>query len=46
MDKKLNFNNTENDQSILNNEEIDYKNLLIRLQQISKTIALLEKIYS
>ena len=45
MDKKLNFNNTENDEFILNNEKSDYKNLIIRLQQISKTISLLEKIY-
>ena len=27
----------------LNNEEIDYKNLIARLKEIKKTIALLEK---
>jgi len=33
----------ENEQSILNPEEGDYKNLMIRLRDISETIALLEK---
>tara|TARA_Y100000991_G_C21766336_1_gene261017 strand:- start:301 stop:438 length:138 start_codon:yes stop_codon:yes gene_type:complete len=33
----------ENDEFILNSEEVDYKNLMIRLKDISETIALLEK---
>ena len=33
----------ENDEFILNTEEGDYKNLMMRLKDISKTIALLEK---
>ena len=35
----------ESEEFILNNEEVDYKNLMIRLKNISKTIALLEKKY-
>ena len=34
-----------NEEFILNPEERDYKNLMIRLKDISKTISLLEKKY-
>ena len=37
------LNDIKNDQSTLNNEECDYQNLINRLKDISKTIALLEK---
>ena len=36
--------NEENDNSNMNTEDSDYKNLITRLKEISKTIALLEKI--
>ena len=45
MNLKSNPNNIENDAFTLNNEEKDFKNLIIRLQGIRKTIALLEKKY-
>ena len=45
MSEDLNSNNIENDEFTLNNEEIDYKNLVNRLRKISSTIALLEKQY-
>ncbi len=45
MNKKFASNNIENDESILNTEDIDYKNLVTRLREISSTIALLEKRY-
>ena len=35
----------ESEEFILNNEEVDYKNLMIRLKDISKSIALIEKKY-
>ncbi len=35
----------ESEEFILNNEEVDYKNLMIRLKNISQTIAFLEKKY-
>ena len=35
----------ENDDYLLNTEENDYKNLMIRLKDISKTISLIEKKY-
>ena len=35
----------ESEEFILNNEEVDYNNLMIRLKNISKNIALLEKKY-
>ena len=44
MSHNLNSNNTENDKSNKNNQEIDYKNLITRLKQIKSTIDLLEKI--
>ena len=45
MNKKFASNNIENDESTLNTEESDYKNLVNRLREISSTIALLEKRY-
>ena len=44
MDENLNSNNIENDEFNLNNEDIDYKDLINRLKEIKSTIALLEKI--
>ena len=43
MSENLNSNNFENDEFNLNNEDIDYKDLIIRLKEIKSTIALLEK---
>ena len=43
MSENLNSNNIENDEFNLNNEDSDYKNLIIRLKEIKSTIALLEK---
>ena len=43
MSENLNSNNIENDDFNLNNEDSDYKDLIIRLNQIKSTIALLEK---
>ena len=43
MSGKLNSNNIENDDFNLINEDIDYKDLLTRLNEIKSTIALLEK---
>jgi len=43
MSENLNSNNIENDEFNLNTDEIDYKNLVIRLKEIKSTIALLEK---
>ena len=43
MNEHLNSNNIENDEFIYNNEENDYKNLIYRLKEIKKNIALLEK---
>ena len=43
MNEDLNSNNNQNGEFTLNSEENDYKNLINRLQEISKTIALLEK---
>ena len=45
MNEKFTSNNYENDELNLNNEEIDYKNLVTRLREISSKIALLEKRY-
>ena len=45
MNEKFTSNNFENDESTLNTEDIDYKNLVTRLREISSTIALLEKRY-
>ena len=43
MNKNMTSNNIENDEFNLNKDEIDYKNLFIRLKEIKKTISLLEK---
>ena len=43
MNEKFTSNNIENDGFTLNTEESDYKNLFIRLKEISSTIALLGK---
>ena len=44
MIKNFNSNNIENDEFNINNEDSDYKNLIFRLKEIKKNIALLEKI--
>ena len=43
MSENLNSNNIENDEFNLNNEDIDYKDLINRLKEIKSTISLLEK---
>ena len=43
MNEEFTPYDVENDEFILNTEEVDYKNLMIRLKGISETIALLEK---
>ena len=43
MSENLNSNNIENDEFNLNNEDSDYKDLIIRLKEIKSTIALMEK---
>ena len=43
MSENLNSNNIENDEFNLNNEDIDYKDLITRLKDIKSTIALLKK---
>ena len=43
MNEEFTPYDVENDEFILNTEEVDYKNLMIRLNDISETIALLEK---
>ena len=43
MSENLNSHNNENDEFNLNNEDIDYKDLINRLKEIKSTIALLEK---
>ena len=44
MSENLNSNNIKNDESNLNNEDIDYKDLITKLREIKRSIALLEKI--
>ena len=44
MNEEFTPYDVENEEFILNHEEDDYKNLMIRLRDISETIALLEKI--
>ena len=46
MDDKFTANNIENDEFTFDAENSDYKNLIIRLQEMSKIIVLLEKQYS
>jgi len=43
MSENLNSNNIENDEFNLNNEDIDYEDLITRLKEIKSNIALLEK---
>ena len=43
MSENLNSNNIENGEFNLNNEDIDYKDLITRLKDIKSTIALLKK---
>ena len=43
MSENLNSNNIENDEFNLNNEDSDYKDLIVKLKEIKSTIALLEK---
>ena len=43
MTENFTSNNTENDDLTLNIEESDYINLISRLKEIKKTIALLKK---
>ena len=43
MSENLNSNNFENGEFNLNNEDIDYKDLITRLKDIKSTIALLKK---
>ena len=45
MNEELAPHNLESDEFILNIEEDDYKNLMIRLKDISKSISLIEKKY-
>ena len=44
MSENFNSNNIENDAFKWNNEESDYKDLIIKLREIKSNIALLEKI--
>ena len=43
MNEEFASNNIKNDESSLSSEEFDYQNLIIKLQEIKTTIALLEK---
>ena len=45
MNENFNSNNIENDQYTMNIENSDYKDLINRLKEIKKTIALLENKY-
>jgi len=45
MDEKISSNDIDNDESILNTQEIEYKNLIIRLKEINHIITLLKKQY-
>ena len=44
MSENLNLKNNENLEFNLNTEDSDYKDLIIRLNDIKSTIALLEKL--
>ena len=46
MSENLNSNNIENDDFNLINEDIDYKDLILKLREIKSTIASLEKTIS
>ena len=43
MSGNLNSHNIENDELNVNNEDIDYKDLITKLKEIKSIIALLEK---
>ena len=43
MSENLNSNNIENNEFNLSNEDSEYKDLIIRLNEIKSTIDLLEK---
>ena len=43
MDQKFASNNFNNDEVTLNNKESEYKNLIIRIKEIRRTISFLEK---
>ena len=43
MSENLNSNNIEDDEFNPNNEDSDFKDLIIRLKEIKSTITLLEK---
>ena len=45
MNEEFTPYDVENDEFILKTESVDYKNLMIRLKDISETISLLEKKY-
>ena len=45
MNEELTPYNVESDEFLLNTEEEDYKNLMIKLKDISKSISLIEKKY-
>ena len=45
MNKEFTPYDAESYDFLLNNEEDDYKNLMIRLKDISKSISLIEKKY-
>ena len=45
MNEKLTSNKVSNEELILNNEDDDYKKLIIRLKTIRSIISLLEKKY-
>ena len=45
MNEEFTPYNAESDDFLLNTEEGDYKNLMIRLKDISKSISLIEKKY-
>ena len=45
MNEEFTPYNVESDDFLLNTEEDDYKNLMIRLKDISKSISLLEEKY-
>ena len=44
MDNEFTSNNIDNDEFALNTSEADYKKLIIRLNDITNTISLIEKI--
>ena len=45
MDEQNTSNIIDNEETILNTQESDYKNLITRLKEINLTIALLKKQY-